>query len=579
MPIRLLDDALIDQIAAGEVVERPASVVKELVENSLDAGATTLRVQLREGGKALIRIIDDGVGMDRQDAVMCLERHATSKIRTLDDLMHVRSLGFRGEAIPSVASVSRLEILTRRRDDEVGTRVKIEGGVLQGVSDAGCAAGTQLTVRSLFYNVPVRRAFLRTPPTELGHCVDAVLRQVLMRPQVDALVTHEGRDVLRAPAASDLAGRVRALLGRDADALRQVSFEDRGIAVAGLISPVGVHQSSGRSVHLYVNGRHVRDPVLRRALRQAYQGIVPRGRHPVVVLSLTVPDEAVDVNVHPNKTEVRFRSPRDVVEVLSGGLIEAIHRQTLSVSPPAPDEQPMQLPLRPHPDDDPGMPAQAPPPEPALPSWLAADVTPSQPAQAAAERSEPVAQPDAPSAQPDAPAMEPVPDTIAPVALLGGVVLLALRKGRLLLVDGPALRQRVALRSLVDGGDPQRLLVPRTVEPGQALAARLVAWAETLEKCGLSLSDFGPGTVVLKRVPGCLLAADWAQLSKTLASALPAVGVGELPSAAVEVLAAGDQRPFIDEAEALEALLSLPEPWPSEVARAVGVDEVRSWIR
>ena len=278
MAVRLLEDALIDQIAAGEVVERPASVVKELVENSLDAGAVTLRIRLEEGGRSLIRITDDGHGMDEHDAVLCLERHATSKIRSLEDLVHVRSLGFRGEAIPSIASVSRFELQTRRAEDPAGVKVSVEGGVLRGVSQVGCAPGTRVTVRSLFYNLPVRRAFLRTAPTELGHCLDAVVREILTRPQVDVLVSHGSHEVLRAPSAPDLHSRARALLGKVAEGLREVSFEDRGIAVSGLISPVGVHQGSNRGVHLYVNGRHVRDPVLRRALREAYQGIVPRGR-------------------------------------------------------------------------------------------------------------------------------------------------------------------------------------------------------------------------------------------------------------------------------------------------------------
>ncbi len=402
MPVRLLEDALIDQIAAGEVVERPASVVKELVENSLDAGATTLRVQLAGGGRKLVRVVDDGHGMDEHDAVLCLERHATSKIRTIDDLVQVRSLGFRGEAIPSIASVSRFELLTRRHADEAGTRIRIEGGTLRGVERAGCAPGTQVSVRELFFNLPVRKAFLRTVPTELGHCVEAVIREALLRPDVDVTVTHEGRTVVQAARAEDVAARARAVLGKDAEALRPVSVSDRGITVTGLASPPGVHASSGKGVYLYVNGRYVRDPVLRRGLREAYQGIVPRGRHPIVVLDLRLDPEQVDVNVHPSKTEVRFRNPRDVVDVVSGGLREALRRAAITRqvqdeafgsrtrrADPAARPLPFEG-LPSHPADDPTFVEKA-PPTPRLPDWLAAEagLTPGAPAPAPSPRVRP----------------------------------------------------------------------------------------------------------------------------------------------------------------------------------------------
>ncbi|MCO4745412.1 MAG: ATP-binding protein, partial [Proteobacteria bacterium] len=199
MTVRLLDEGLINQIAAGEVVERPASVVKELVENALDAGATAIDIELKSGGRTLISVLDDGVGMSRDDAMMSLERHATSKIRTADDLATVGSLGFRGEAVPSIASISRFEMLTRPHDEEVGTRIRIEGGELRDVRDAGCAPGTEIRVRNLFFNVPVRRRFLRTPGTEVSHCLDAVTREAMAHPEVGFSVRHDGRTVLETP--------------------------------------------------------------------------------------------------------------------------------------------------------------------------------------------------------------------------------------------------------------------------------------------------------------------------------------------------------------------------------------------
>lgn len=586
MGVRLLDDALIDQIAAGEVVERPASVVKELVENSLDAGATELRVRLDEGGRSRIQVSDNGHGMDEHDAVLCLERHATSKIRTLDDLVHVRSLGFRGEAIPSIASVSRFELLTRRVEDELGTRVTVEGGVLRGVAKAGCAAGTRITVRSLFYNLPVRRGFLRTIPTELGHCVDAVTRQVLTRPDVDVLVQHGPHDVLRAPAAPDLRGRVRAILGKSAERLREVSFEDRGLEVQGLVSPIGVHQGSGRGVHLYVNGRHVRDPVLRRAIREAYQGIVPRGRHPVVVLSLRIPDERVDVNVHPAKTEVRFRSPRDVVEVVAGGLREALHRSGIQrqIADDAfgsrtrrPDPAALPLPLAAHPADDPGFqPAPERPAEPELPPWLAADVREA----GAVEPPPDVVTRTLPDPRPaGAASVDPDPGSqLEGLCLLEGQLGLFRLDQEIVLVDGLVLRARLALAALQAGGAPERLLVPRRVEPGRALAARLLAWEAQLDEVGLSLGSFGAGVLVVKRLPGVLLDAPLEGLLQGLAQELPPAGGEALPEAALRRLASFDSRAFadLDDLErALERDAFVLEP---PLARRLDLAEARAWI-
>ena len=307
MPVRILEEHLINKIAAGEVVERPASVVKELVENALDARATSLAVHLRAGGRNLVRVVDDGVGMNRTDALMSLERHATSKIREDEDLFRVSTLGFRGEAVPSIASVSRFELLTRPHDAEVGTRIKVEGGKLMDVAPAGAAPGTEVTVASLFYNLPARRKFLRSVDTELGHCLEAITREALIRPDLDVEVTHDDRPLLRAAPAKTRATRAADLLGAHGEALVPVSFTRGTLEVDALISPVGVHRASPQgSSWLYVNGRFVRDLVLRRAVTAAYAGIVPKDRYPVVILEVRVPTEDVDVNVHPAKTEVRF---------------------------------------------------------------------------------------------------------------------------------------------------------------------------------------------------------------------------------------------------------------------------------
>ena len=323
--IRILEDRLINQIAAGEVIERPAAALKELVENSLDAGATRIHVQLEAGGRKLIRVVDNGRGMDDADALMCLERHGTSKIRGEEDLFRVASLGFRGEALPSIASVSRFELLTRPAGKREGQRVVVDGGKLRLREPAGCPEGTQISVRSLFYNVPVRRKFLRTVPTELGHCAEAIISQALIRPEVDWTLEHNGQVLVRAPAAESRQARAAELLKGHGRALFPVNFRAGDLEVEALISPVGVHQGAARgSMYLFVNGRYVRDALVRSAVREAYRHIVPKGRYPVVVLEVRVPPEEVDVNIHPSKTEVRFRNGRDMVRAVSQGLRDGL---------------------------------------------------------------------------------------------------------------------------------------------------------------------------------------------------------------------------------------------------------------
>jgi DNA mismatch repair protein MutL len=302
--IRILEDKIVNQIAAGEVVERPAAVLKELIENSLDANARCLEISLERGGRNLLSVADDGHGMDSADALMCLERHGTSKIRDANDLYRISSLGFRGEAIPSIAAVSRFNIVTRQHDSDIGTKVVIEGGVIKTREPVGCPIGTIISAKNLFFNVPVRRKFLRTVNTELSHCLEMVISQALIRPDVDWTVTHDGRVVLRAPVAKSRKERATTLLKGHGRALVPVSFTSGELSVEALISPVGVHQGAAKgSLYLYVNGRYVRDPLIRKAVREAYRHIVPKGRFPVVIMEITLPPDQVDVNIHPTKVD------------------------------------------------------------------------------------------------------------------------------------------------------------------------------------------------------------------------------------------------------------------------------------
>jgi DNA mismatch repair protein MutL len=560
--IRILEDAVIDRIAAGEVVERPASVVKELVENALDAGATRVEVRLGQGGASLIQVRDDGSGMDREDAMLCLERHATSKIRSEADLVGVRTLGFRGEAVPSIASVSRFQIRTRRAEDEVGTEVRVDGGTLEHVGPVAAPVGTEITVRSLFQHVPARRKFLRSAQTEVEHCVEALVRQALLRPDVDLLVLHDGRDLLRAPVTTDPVRRIADLLGKDASLLVPVSHTAAGISVTGHVAPVGLHRpSSTGAVYTYVNGRFVRDAVVRRAITEAYRGALPQGRHPIVVLSIEVPGDTLDVNVHPAKTEVRFRNPSEVVRVVGAALHEALHTRHTRARPADEPEQPLLV--------SPTWRGGASDPSPSLsraytrPSALPPELdqvsivpdlgsgvdqvilTPARAALAAQPvlSEVPLAWVDVGSDEPAAPRVPssptayrpdvPTASKVSPTATAAPRVELLLRVGDLALVrrgDAPwlvdlsslATASAVALLS-AQPVDSVPLLLPHTVELGRADVSRVIAAAESLSALGVDVGALGPGSLAVLAMP-----AD-----------LPNLTAGAALSAAASALASG----------------------------------------
>lgn len=319
--IHVLSDSLINRIAAGEVIERPASVVKELVENAVDAGASRVEVEVEGGGRALLRISDDGCGMGRDDALLALERHATSKIRTDDDLDAIETLGFRGEALSSIAEISRLELLTGVGSDEVGTRVVLDGGVLKDVADAPNPGGTEVRVRRLFFNTPVRLKFLRSTRTEMAHVVDVVHRIAMAHPHVSFRLDAEGRTLVDVAPAESLRRRAEGIVGRSTAAkLRNMAVEDGSLRAEGLVSEPSLHRSNNSGLYLYVNGRHVKDRTFVGAVLAAYRGVVPRGRYPVVVFFLDLPPDEVDVNVHPTKSEVRFRNGRSIWRFVSDAL-------------------------------------------------------------------------------------------------------------------------------------------------------------------------------------------------------------------------------------------------------------------
>jgi DNA mismatch repair protein MutL len=324
--IRVLSDQIVNQIAAGEVVERPASVAKELVENSIDAGATRISIDVEAGGRRLLRVSDDGEGMTRDDAVLAFERHATSKISRADDLTAIGTLGFRGEALASIASVARIELLTMTEENSAGTRVVIEGGRMRDVKDAAHPRGTTIVMRDLFFNVPARRKFMRSEATESFHLTNLVTHYALAHPEISFTLTNTGREILRAPTARDLRERAYQIFG--AEFLENLLEVDGGhaqvVRVRGYVSAPRDRRTSRDAQYLFVNGRFVRDRLISRALSEGYRAILPYGVYPAALLFLETPLDEVDVNVHPAKTEVRFRRNAAVADAVRGAVRAAL---------------------------------------------------------------------------------------------------------------------------------------------------------------------------------------------------------------------------------------------------------------
>jgi DNA mismatch repair protein MutL len=324
--IRVLPDILASQVAAGEVVERPASVVKELVENSIDAGAREVRVDVDQGGSALIRVSDDGCGMSREDALLSLERHATSKLRTAGDLAAIRTLGFRGEAVPSIASVSRFRMVTREADAVAGTEILVDGGKIRDVRDAGCAPGTVIEAKALFFNMPARRKFLRAESTESAHVEHQLRLHALAAPWVRFRLRRDDREVFDLPAAAKAVDRVRQLLGPElsGELIPLPPALGNGVSVEGFVLPASHARKGRRHQFVFLNGRPVEDAVISRALAEGFRGALADGMHPAAWLWLDLEPTLVDVNVHPAKREVRFHRPLDVrdaiLEAVSEGL-------------------------------------------------------------------------------------------------------------------------------------------------------------------------------------------------------------------------------------------------------------------
>lgn len=323
--IVVLSEEIANKIAAGEVVERPASIVKELLENAIDAGATDIKIELEKGGCQSIKIIDNGSGIEHEDVSLVFERHATSKINRFEDLFNVVSFGFRGEAMASIASIARVELLTRRSNDLTGTKAIVETGAIREISPAGCPQGTQISVTKIFSNVPARRKFLKTEATEQAACLDVITRLALAHEDVRFKVFHNGKEVFNTPEVKSINDRIAMVMGGE--------FSDRSIPVdegkdrlrlTGFISRPEYTKSNSKSIYLFINKRFIRDNSVTHAVLSSYRQIIEPRRYPAAVLFLEMPPEDIDVNVHPAKLEVRFKNPRDVYELVSRTIVHGL---------------------------------------------------------------------------------------------------------------------------------------------------------------------------------------------------------------------------------------------------------------
>jgi DNA mismatch repair protein MutL len=532
-PIRTLDEQLVNRIAAGEVVERPAAALKELIENSIDAGAMRIEIEAEMGGRRLIRVRDDGIGMTRTDALNALQRHATSKIASDADLTRIATLGFRGEALPSIASVSRMEILTRAFEEDTGTHIVVEGGEVKTVEEVGAPIGTTVTVRDLFYNVPARLKFLKSVPTELGHIIETVTRYAFAYPDVSFRLVHERQELIFTPGNGDLLTAAASIWGRETvQGMVQVDYERDGIRVWGLIAPPHQTRPTRQHQYFFVNLRPVRNKTLTAALDEAYKTLTPEKRYPACILLVGIDPRQVDVNVHPAKIEVRFQREQAVFEAVVNAIRAALlqHGMIPSALPPSESRGQAITPARPPdtetihqilmqraglaPAEAVGTPA---PPEthahagetPALPE-MPAGVDPFVSATHAVALAD------------ETPLLletEPLQTTHLPFAhllddlyILGQVsntyIVASTRQG-LVLIDQHVAHERVLYEQLCykRGALPipkQHLLTPETLQLSRRDALLLHEKLPELEAIGFELEPFGADAYLIRAVPAAL---------------------------------------------------------------------------
>ncbi len=552
--IVILDESTASRIAAGEVIERPASVVKELVENALDAGARRIAVEIREAGRGLIRVTDDGCGMTREDAVLSLQRHATSKIRTAEDLLEVATLGFRGEALPSIASVSHLTMVTRTREADAGTKLTAVGGEVVELEDVGAPVGTQVSVSRLFYNTPARLKFLRRDAAEVAQITETCTRFIFSHPETALCLQVAGRDMIQHGGSGGLEAAMVAAWGPElSDGMVALERQTAGLGVRGLVSLPAHHRATRNRQFLLVNRRWVRNRALTHALEEAYRGLLPERRFPAAVLLLDVERRAVDVNVHPTKAEVRLSREPEIHHFLLGAVQDALR------SAGAPGMQvaaPSAAPTAAGPAA-PGRPGEAAQQGGLGSGWagtLAAPGVLSQAFQTAAGDQ-----------------LE-----LRPLAQLRDTYILAESRGGLLLVDQHRAQERVlyerfAQARLSQRGESQALLTPASVQLGAQEAAALESHLGDLQLLGFEVEPFGRDAFLVRAVPVELTGGDPGDLVKDLAEELAAAegttSVERRRDGLLTALScrsaikAGDRLSYEEMAELLQALAGTARPY------------------
>ncbi len=505
--IKILPESIANQIAAGEVIERPASVAKELIENALDARATRIDVEVKGGGQQLIRITDNGEGMDREDILLSLERHATSKIKTDTDQFNIATLGFRGEALPSIASVSSMILLSRRRGDVSGHRVAIHYGRIKEVTEIGCPEGTTVEVRNLFGNLPARRKFLKSYTTEMGHIQDVIEQMALADCAVQFIFSSDGRKVLTTSAGERVEDRLQTILriGHTKNLIHVSNAEDK-LVLSGYIAKPEINRASLRSLYTFVNGRFVRDRIVQHAVLEACASFLMKGRYPLGVLYVTLPAADVDVNVHPTKREVRFKDPKSVYRIISTTTRAAL----LSHQKPA--------------ESEPGKVFQQPGPHIGTPTQNTSEIFLQEPVQARTIVEE-----------------EPAPyngrlpltgswhSELRLIGQLAESYLICQSEEGLIIIDQHAAHERILFEELKTSFkkgslDRQELLIPITLELARSERDVLSQYITDFATLGMEISPFGGETFVVRTVPGILAGRDVKNLVESILAVMASAG-------------------------------------------------------
>jgi DNA mismatch repair protein MutL len=576
--IRVLPEVLANKIAAGEVVERPASIAKELVENALDAGAKRVEVEIASAGRSLVRVADDGEGMTRDDAILAFERHATSKLRTVEDLSSIATFGFRGEALPSIAAVSKLTLTTRTPEEVVGTQLQIVGGRLGDVRDVAWPGGTEMAVRDLFFNIPARRKFLKSDSTESYHVANLVTHYALANPGVAFTLVNNGRETIRVSPVGSLRERAYQLLGPAlVDRLVEVEAESNGIRISGYVSNPQEQRTSREAQYLFVNSRYVRDRLLGRAIADGFRSMMPSGTYPAAVLFLELSPDRVDVNVHPAKIEVRFREEQVIRQVIGSAIRDALERATRPVTafpapemrasapppPAAPREvyigtaRPDPLPVRETPPADAEPFAFEPPSYPAtrteqphLDLTFRSSVPEPEPLPTPSEL--PRAGEPGPASHRGLPLVrdEALPDRsgeltgqILPLGQIRDSFIVATDEEGLLLVDQHVAHERILFERFRDARREtaparQHLLLPETVDLTPAQAAAFERLLPEIEAAGFDVMQLSGRTIAISAVPAELPPTDVRSLLTEILDAADSVrGRESLESVREEIAA------------------------------------------